>query len=145
MVLARGSMDDAAAWCLLAVVLASFGGDAMIAVSAIGGGVLYALVVWLIARPWLRRLEPIAQRHHGVNGAMLGFILMLLMLGAWFTDYVGIYAVFGAFILGSAMPRGLVTRELQRLIEPITTNCATQQSKLQSDHEHVGPTSEWRK
>ena len=36
--------------------------------------------------------------------------LMLLMLGAWFTDYVGIYAVFGAFILGIAMPRGIVSR-----------------------------------
>ncbi len=120
--LAAGSMDDAAAWCLLAAVLASFGGDVMIAISAIGGGLLYASVVLLIVRPLLGRLEPIAQRHHGVNGAMLGFILMLLMLGAWFTDYVGIYAVFGAFILGIAMPRGLVTRELQRLIEPITTN-----------------------
>jgi Kef-type K+ transport system membrane component KefB len=32
--------------------------------------------------------------------------LLVLMLGAFATDVVGIYAVFGAFIAGIAMPRG---------------------------------------
>jgi Kef-type K+ transport system membrane component KefB len=45
---------------------------------------------------------------------------MLVMVGSWFTDMIGIYAVFGAFILGVAMPRGLFTREMQRLLEPLT-------------------------
>ena len=40
---------------------------------------------------------------------------------AWFTDVVGIHSVFGAFILGAAMPRGILTRELQRVLEPTTT------------------------
>ncbi len=120
--LAAGSMDDAAAWCILAIVLASFGGDVQIAVMAIGGGLIYAAMVLMIAKPLLRRLEPIAQRNNGMNGAMLGFLLMLLMVGAWFTDYVRIYAVFGAFILGIAMPRGIIVRDLQQRLEPITTN-----------------------
>jgi Kef-type K+ transport system membrane component KefB len=120
--LAAGAMDDAAAWCILAIVLASFGGDFKIAVAAIGGGLLYAAVVLLIAKPLLRRLETIAQRHNALSGSMFGIILMLLMLGAWFTDYVGIYAVFGAFFLGAAMPRGIISRDLQRFLEPLTTN-----------------------
>jgi Kef-type K+ transport system membrane component KefB len=36
--LAAGAIDDATAWCVLAVVLASFGGGNMIVVRAIGGG-----------------------------------------------------------------------------------------------------------
>ena len=44
------------------------------------------------------------------------------MLCAWVTDAIGIYAVFGAFILGTAMPRGLFTQEIERRIEPLTTN-----------------------
>ena len=36
--LAAGAIDDATAWCVLAVVLASFGGGNMIVVWAIGGG-----------------------------------------------------------------------------------------------------------
>jgi Kef-type K+ transport system membrane component KefB len=120
--LAAGAIDDASAWCILAVVLASFGGDAMIAVKAVGGGILYALVVLLIGRPLLRRFGQIAERRDGLSGPMLSCILMLVMLGAWFTDYVRIYAVFGAFILGLAMPRGVVTRDLQRYLEPVATN-----------------------
>ena len=42
------------------------------------------------------------------------------MAGAWFTDLVGVHSVFGAFILGAAMPRGVLTRQLQRLIGPLT-------------------------
>jgi Kef-type K+ transport system membrane component KefB len=114
--LAAGSIDDAAAWTLLAVVLASFGGEARIAILAIGGGVLYAGVALGLLRPLLRHLEVIAERNQGLSGAMLAFVLMLLMLGAWFTDMVGIYAVFGAFLLGIAMPRGRVTEELERRI-----------------------------
>jgi Kef-type K+ transport system membrane component KefB len=120
--LAAGSMDDAAAWCVLAIALASFSGNLAIVILAIGGGLAYAAFVLSIARPLLNRLEVMAQRQERLSGPMLGFILMLLMLGAWFTDYVGIYAVFGAFILGAAMPRGIVTRDLQRLLDPLTTN-----------------------
>lgn len=31
---------------------------------------------------------------------------MVLMFSSWVTNAVGMYAVFGAFILGTAMPRG---------------------------------------
>jgi Kef-type K+ transport system membrane component KefB len=120
--LAAGSIDDAAAWSLLAIVLASFGGEAWIALSAIGGGVIYAGFALVVARPMLRHLDVLAERNQGFSGAMFAFILMLLMLGAWFTDMVGIYAVFGAFLLGIALPRGRVTQELERRIEPLTTN-----------------------
>jgi Kef-type K+ transport system membrane component KefB len=34
--------------------------------------------------------------------------LALLVFGAWFTDAIGLHAVFGAFVMGVAMPRGLV-------------------------------------
>jgi Kef-type K+ transport system membrane component KefB len=120
--LAAGSMDDAAAWCILAVVLASFKGDASIAASAIGGGVLYAAVVLAVGRPLLRRLGLRVEREGRVGGPTLAFVLTLVMLGAWVTDAVGIYAVFGAFILGTAMPRGTFAREIERHLEPLTTN-----------------------
>jgi Kef-type K+ transport system membrane component KefB len=35
-------------------------------------------------------------------------------------DAIGIHAVFGGFMLGVAMPRGALTRELQRQLEPLT-------------------------
>ena len=120
--LAAGAIDDAAAWCLLAVVLAGLSGSSAVALLAIGGGAAYAVIVFLIAKPLLQRFEVAAAKRGRVTGQMLGFVLTLLMLAAWFTDFVRIYAVFGAFILGAAMPRGIVTRDLQRFLEPVTTN-----------------------
>jgi Kef-type K+ transport system membrane component KefB len=120
--LAAGSMDDAAAWCILAIVLASFNSNAMIALSAIGGGVLYAVVVLTIGKRLLARLGHKVERDGVMSAQMFTFVLMLLMLGAWVTDAVGIYAVFGAFILGTAMPRGVFAREIERRLEPLTTN-----------------------
>jgi len=53
--------------------------------------------------------------------AMLGTTLSLVMLGAWFTDAVGIYAVFGAFILGVAVPKGFFAEALHKHLEKMTT------------------------
>ena len=120
--LAAGAVDDVSAWCLLAIVLASFSGNAAIALLAIVGGALYTLVVLVAGKPLLVRFGGVAERRGGLSGPMLSFVLMLVMAGAWFTDYIGIYAVFGGFILGLAMPRGVVTRDLERFLEPVATN-----------------------
>ena len=120
--LAAGSMDDAAAWCILAIVLASFGGNFIIAASTIGGGLLYVLIVFFFVRPLLRKLARLAERNGGISPRLFSFVLMLVMLAAWVTDAIGIYAVFGAFILGTAMPRGVFAQELVRKIEPLTAN-----------------------
>ena len=38
-----------------------------------------------------------------------------------FTDLVGVHSVFGAFVLGVSVPRGVLARDLRRAIEPLTT------------------------
>ncbi|HRJ74164.1 MAG TPA: cation:proton antiporter, partial [Terrimicrobiaceae bacterium] len=119
--LAAGSIDDAAAWCILAVVLASFSHDASIAVLAIGGGALYAVVVATIIRPVLQKLARAVEQRGELDHGTLGFTLLLVMLGAWFTDAIGIYAVFGAFVLGVAVPAGFFAGQLRASLEKMTT------------------------
>ncbi len=119
--LAAGSIDDAAAWCVLAVVLASFAGDPSVAVLAIGGGLAYVFVIWLLGRPLLAFLAKKTEDRGGMSHSMLGITLAILMLGCWFTDRIGIYAVFGAFILGVAVPKGFFARELHQHLEKMTT------------------------
>lgn len=120
--LAAGSIDDAAAWCILAGVLAVFKQNAWIAVFAVVGGIAYAAIILLIARPLLSHLGTMTERHGGIRGPMLAFVLMLVMLCAWITDTIGIYAIFGGFILGIAMPRGFFAEQLKNILEPIVTN-----------------------
>ena len=120
--LAAGAVDDAAAWSVLAILLAVFHKNGFIALSAVLGGVLYATVVLFIVKPLLRHFGPIVARHDGIPGVLLAFVLILVMLCAWITDTIGIYAIFGGFILGTAMPRGAFAYHLRRTLEPIVTN-----------------------
>jgi Kef-type K+ transport system membrane component KefB len=119
--LAAGATDDAIAWCLLAIVLAGVNHAPVLAASAIVGGALYAVLVLSLLRPRLAKLEAIVERDGSLAPGTLALVLSLLMAGAWFTDAIGIHAVFGAFIMGIAMPRGLFAKALARHIEPLAT------------------------
>ena len=114
--LAAGAIDDAAAWIILAIVLGSFTGSTTLAISAAR------------RRPRLRgrraRRRAAAAAHGWTRAAEAA--RRAWRHGCWprccrrsrsargSPTSVGIYAVFGAFILGAAMPRGLLSRELQR-------------------------------
>jgi Kef-type K+ transport system membrane component KefB len=116
--LAAGCIDDAAAWCVLAVVLASFGAGAVPAAATILGGAGYMLLMLTLGRRALRGLETGARRAGGVTPTALAVILILFTLAGWLTDTIGLHTVFGGFLLGVAMPRGVLSRELTRQLEP---------------------------
>ena len=115
-----GAIDDATAWCLLAVVLASFDNNWGHAFVNIGGGVAYVAFALLIVRPLLARAKGWLVKDGALTDAGLVVGLALMALGAWFTDLIGLHAVFGAFAMGAAMPRGVVTRDLIARIQPLT-------------------------
>jgi Kef-type K+ transport system membrane component KefB len=119
--LACGAADDAISWCILALVLAIHGGTPSTAILAIGGGILYTLVLLTIGRRALSRLGPMSERRNAISAPMLSTVLGILMLCAWFTDIVGIYAIFGAFVLGVAMPSGFFAQRLTETVEPLVT------------------------
>lgn len=115
-----GAIDDAAAWCLLAVVLASFDGDFQQALVNIGCGVAYVGVALLVIKPLLARWGGRIAARGVFTDSEFVVCLILMSLGAWCTDAIGLHAVFGGFVMGVAMPRGLVTRSLIQRIQPLT-------------------------
>jgi Kef-type K+ transport system membrane component KefB len=117
--LSAGAIDDAAAWAVLAIVLASLGDDSLAAVKAIGGGLAFALFAVVLGR---RLLAPLGRRaeRSGVGAGLLGVTLSLFALAAGAMDVIGIHAVFGGFLLGAVMPRGRFAEEVKRQIEPFT-------------------------
>jgi Kef-type K+ transport system membrane component KefB len=120
--LAAGSTDDAISWCILALVLAVFKQNAVIAILAVAGGGLYAILVLTVGKSLLSHLGKMTDRIGGITGPMLAIVLLLLMFCAWLTDTIGIYSIFGGFILGVAMPRGLFAKQLTTILEPLVTN-----------------------
>ena len=87
---------------------------------AIAGGLAYAVVLLTAGRRVLRRLDRPSDQET-IGAPVLSTVLILLMACAWITDTIGIYAIFGAFILGVAMPSGHFARRLTDRIEPLTT------------------------
>lgn len=119
--LACGAADDALSWCILATVLAIHRGSASVAVIAIVGGILYATLILTLGRKVFRVFGTLSERRQAITPPVLSTILILLMTCAWFTDTIGIYAIFGAFILGVAMPAGFFAERLTVNLEPLVT------------------------
>ncbi len=116
--LSAGAIDDAAAWCVLAVVLATFGDGAPVAIKAIAGGAAFAIFMLTLAPKLLAPLARRVEQDGRLTTSTLGIVLILFMLSAFVMDWVGIHAVFGGFILGCVMPRGMLATELRKQLEP---------------------------
>ncbi len=116
--LTAGAVDDAAAWCILAVVLASFGGSWLGAYAAIGGGVLFALFMLLVGRKLLQNLARWSRPEDPLPATLLATILVLFCACAFAMDAIGIHAVFGGFLLGCVLPRGAMTEKLRATLQP---------------------------
>jgi Kef-type K+ transport system membrane component KefB len=117
--LGAGAINDAAAWCLLAVVLATLDNNWSHALVNIGGGAAYVAFTILVLRPLLVRARSWLIKDGALTEAGLVTMLALMSLGAWFTDLIGLHAVFGAFVMGAVMPRE-TTRDLIARIQPLT-------------------------
>lgn len=115
--LAAGAIDDAAAWLILALVLASFGGGSELLIKALLGGSLYAWLMLTKMRLWLQPLADRVALTEQLAAWQFVLILLLFALSAWSMDFVGLHAVFGGFLLGVAMPRGTLVSLLQRRLE----------------------------
>ena len=118
-----GAIDDAMAWCLLAIVLASFDSNLSHASWSIVGGVFFVVLAMLVVRPmldrckqwWIAKDEKLTE-----TGLVIGLVVMAF--GAWFTDKIQLHAVFGAFVMGACIPRGVIARDLIARIQPLAVS-----------------------
>ncbi|MFN9200234.1 MAG: cation:proton antiporter [Planctomycetaceae bacterium] len=116
-----GAIDDACAWCLLALVLSSIEGSPQTAIKSIGGGLVFVLAIACLLRPLLLKMQRwLTRADDEVSEAGLVICLVLMALGALATDKLGLHAVFGSFLVGTAIPRGTVVRGVTERVEPLT-------------------------
>jgi Kef-type K+ transport system membrane component KefB len=100
--LAAGALDDVAAWIMLAGVLSLSRGTSGPLVLAASGAAGLVVALYLLVRlrgPVLRATDRLGSEQ------LLLLTVLVLCLASWYTDRIGLYAVFGAFSLGAAFPR----------------------------------------
>jgi Kef-type K+ transport system membrane component KefB len=117
--LTAGAFDDAASWCVLALVLATFGGGPGVAVVAIGGALLYFAFLLAFGRRLLAPLGRAVEAQGVLSDTVLAITLVLFCVSAFFMDAIGIHGIFGGFVIGVFMPRGRFAEELKRKVEPL--------------------------
>jgi len=108
LVIAAAACDDAVGWTLLAAVSALAAGDFEPAVIArmVGATLVFVAAMLLVVRPLLL---PVLERATAGGGeprlslGVLALLLSLLFTAAWTTSRIGIFAIFGAFLLGAAL------------------------------------------
>lgn len=105
--LACAAVDDVTAWCILAgvvmIVRAGTGGLPLWA--TVAGSLVFIAAMWFAVRPLLARLEARFHRRGGVSQDVLAVVLIVTLASAWTTEWLGIHALFGAFLAGAAMPK----------------------------------------
>jgi Kef-type K+ transport system membrane component KefB len=113
-VIAAAACDDAVGWTLLAAVSALAVGRFEIAgvVGMIAATVVFAGVMLGIVRPLLL---PRLERAVGADGKLplgaLSIVLAILLAAAYTTSRIGIFAIFGGFLLGAALSGSPRVRE----------------------------------
>ena len=104
---------------MLAIVLATFGGGSGVAILAIGGAFLYVGFLILFARRLLAPLGRAVEANGEMSTTVLAITLMAFCVSAFIMDAIGVHGIFGGFILGVFMPRGLFVTELKKKVEPL--------------------------
>ena len=104
LVVASAMVDDVIGWMIFSIILGMIGNSGHISVGytlllTIG----FTAFMLTIGRGLLNRILPWVNKKLAWPGGLLALSLSLCFLAAAFTEYIGIHAVFGAFIVGIAL------------------------------------------
>ncbi|MDZ8106499.1 MAG: cation:proton antiporter [Nostoc sp. DedQUE12a] len=100
------AVDDVTAWCLLAVAIAvARTGDFAGAIPTIIESIVYIGFMLTVGRWFLQGLAKHYQRAGRLSQLVLAGIYMGVVASALITELIGIHLIFGAFLLGAAMPK----------------------------------------
>lgn len=106
MILVSALINDLLGWMLFSVILSmmnSAGGTKLTDVlSVIGLTLLFSLLLLTLGRFLINRLLFLPARFLSKPGGEITIAIALCFLGALFTEYIGIHAIFGAFLMGIA-------------------------------------------
>ncbi|MUN35165.1 cation/H(+) antiporter [Actinomadura sp. NEAU-AAG5] len=118
--MASAAVDDVLAWCMLAYVSAlvtSDGDPSELGTIALRSAV-YVALMFAAVRPLLRAL---VARLTGAEQwrTLLGVLCAGALLSAWATTWIGIHAIFGAFLFGFVTPREPAERLVEHVRRPL--------------------------
>jgi Kef-type K+ transport system membrane component KefB len=114
--LMSAGIQDVASWVLLSFIIAHVVGRGLSSgFITLLGAMAFILFVFYVAKPLLRKLADKTEVTGFLDQSHFAIVVVSLLISALITDKLGLYSVFGGFILGLAMPRS------QQFIQEIKT------------------------
>jgi len=118
--LSCAAVDDVTAWCLLAFVVSLASPRAGSALGTIAMTAGYIGFVLVVLRPLVSRYVRAQDVRQQLGPNAVPFVLVALLLSALTTEYIGIHAIFGAFLLGAIIPHeSLLARTMRGKLEDL--------------------------
>jgi Kef-type K+ transport system membrane component KefB len=123
-IITAAMFDDLMGWILFSMIMGMLKGSANHSVVlTLLFTISYALLILTIGRFLINKSMPWAQKNFSWPGGFLSMALGLAFLGAAFTEYIGLHAIFGAFIMGIAIGDSVhVTEKTKDIVSQFVTN-----------------------
>jgi len=126
LVIASAAFNDLIGWIIFTVVLSLMGAGAIHGHDVretIVFTVIFIAFVFTVMRTAFNRILPWLERKTVWPGGLLGFVFSFTMIGAAVTQWIGVHAVFGAFLVGVAMGDSEhLTERTRDVIDQFTMN-----------------------
>jgi len=98
------AINDAMAWCLLALVVGVMQESPLDAMWTIGLTFVFIALMLTAGRAIAARAVAALDRSAHIGERSLALVLVAVLLSAVATEFIGIHAIFGAFLLGAIIP-----------------------------------------
>lgn len=123
LVTACAAIDDVTAWCILAYIVAVVRAPdrALPLWVTIASLTAFIAVMVTAGRALLKRFEVRFRRRGALGDDAFALLMMLLLLAATLTEYLGVHLLFGAFLFGAILPKDpAFVESLTERIRPVT-------------------------
>ncbi len=121
--LSCAAADDVTAWCLLSLVVGVAKAEVGNVAFVMGGALAFILIMYFVTRPLLNRYVDFLDRNHDeLPTYAIASVYVMILGAAAMTEWIGIHAIFGAFLLGVVIsPESSLAKSFQsKLKEPVT-------------------------
>jgi Kef-type K+ transport system membrane component KefB len=104
--LSCAAIDDVSAWCILAVIVALIHAKASVLQPwlSLAGLPAFLLLMLFVVRPVLHKVQGRWFPSQKISTERLAFIVLYILAASLITDWIGVHALFGAFLAGVIFP-----------------------------------------
>jgi Kef-type K+ transport system membrane component KefB len=123
-IITAAMFNDLIGWVLFSMIMGMLKGSANHSVLlTLLYTVAYAILMLTVVRILINKSLPWAEKNFTWPGGFLSLSLGLAFLGAAFTEFIGLHAIFGAFIIGITIGDSVhVTEKMKDIVNQFVTN-----------------------